>query len=574
MIALIIQIVIGAGAVMLYEGIRVTNVLSLPLVFCLYLLFTKAPVLSTKKDKYITFITAAIIDFLLFLHGTQVIHQYSFESVEKIIALLIMMIGAFIIIERILESLYVVATDRMIVVDNNEDVKKLGFIKPFLIILGCWLPFFLWLFPGNVTSDSTTQILQAISHSYSNHHPVFQTWLIQGVLMLTSIFTDSLNAVVAICIIVQSTFLAFVFAYVINTLSEFKVKKTICIGVLLYYAIMPYNIMMALNMWKDTLFSAGFLLLIVSLWKIGYTRNKMDLVFLFMGGILVCMLRNNGWYAFIVLFPIASIFLWGRRKDAIIVLAMIFAISLGIRGPIFDRLNVSNPNVVESLAIPMQQIANVITKEGRITASEICLISEVIEIERVPETYDVHVADPIKNLILEKGNTDFIVENKGDFLKLWLSIGLKNPGMYLEAFVNQTEGYYNPDIQRWQYTQGVWDTQMPIYSTPLLPLQICNFLKWYVSDWMYRIPLLGMLKSIGFFVWIMFILLGLCIIRKRYEIILIYFPLVLYWGTLLVATPVADEFRYIYCLFIAMPILIVASLLKTSIDYLKGNEKR
>ncbi len=574
MIRILVQIMLAAGAVMLYEGISVTNVLSLPLVLGLYLLLTKTPALSKKKDKNVTRITAAIINFLLLLHGTQVIHQYNFEGMEKTIALLIMMIGAFIIIERVLESLYAVANSGIIVIENNGDVKNLGFIKPFLIIMGCWLPFFLWLFPGNVTSDSTTQILQAINHNYSNHHPVFQTWLIQGVLLLTSLFTNNLQAVVAICIILQCVFLAFVFTYVVNTLSEFKVKTPICIGVLLYYAIMPYNIMMALNMWKDTLFSAGFLLLVVSLWRVVFFESKLDLAFLFIGGVLVCMLRNNGWYAFIMLFPIASIFLWRKRKEAIIVLAMVFAVSLGIRGPIFDRLNVSNPNVVESLAIPMQQIANVITKEGKMTVTEIGLISEVIEIDRVPETYDVHVADPIKNLILEKGNTDYIVENKGDFLKSWLSIGLKNPGMYLEAFVNQTEGYYNPDIQRWQYTQGVWDTQMPIYSTPLLPSPICKVLKWYVSDWMYMIPLLGLLKSIGFFVWIMFILLGLSIIRNRYEIILICAPLVLYWGTLLVATPVADEFRYIYCLFIAMPILIAVALSETRNDFLKGNEKK
>ncbi len=555
--------VLGAGAVMLYEGIRVTNALSLPLVLGVYLLLAKTPVLSVKKEKYVAYIVAAIIDFLLLLHGTQIIHNYNFEGMGKSISLIIMMTGAFIIIERTLEALYAVTYDNLTITECREDVKKTGFIKPLIIILACWTPFFLWLFPGNVTSDSTAQIIQAINHNYSNHHPVFQTWLIQGVLALTSNFTDSLNAVVAICIVLQCAFLAFVFAYVVKTFSEIRIKKPICIGILVYYAIMPYNIMMALNMWKDTLFSAGILLLVVSLWKILQTENKADLAFLFIGGILVCMLRNNGWYTFIAMLPIVVVFLWRKRKDAIVVLALTFAVSLGIRGPVFNALNVSAPNVVESLAIPMQQIANVITKDGNLTDTETDLISEVIEIDKVPDTYDSRVADPIKNLILAKGNTDYIVENKDAFLKLWLGLGLRNPGMYLEAYVNQTEGYYNPDVQRWQYTQGIWETQMPIYSTPLLPSPVCSILKWYVSDWMYKIPIVGMLKSIGFFVWILFILLGLSIIRKRYEMILICAPLVLYWGTLLVATPVADEFRYIYCLFIVMPILIVGTFSNT-----------
>ncbi len=548
--------VIACGAIMLYEGIRVTNILSLPLLFCIYALLNNTPRLDKKEDIWVARGVAAVLDAFLLLHGTQVLHRYELNTFEKLISLLVMLVGGFIIIERIVEIIYCLST-RITANKRKESYRPLGFIKVFMIILVCWLPFYLKFFPGNVTSDSTTQILQAIAHEYSNHHPVFQTWMIQGVLALTSLFTDSMNAAVATFIAFQCVFLALVYSYVVTTMFELNVKHSICVGILIYYAVMPYNIMMALNMWKDTLFSAGVLLVVLSSWRMLKLNTYSDMGLLFVGGLFTCMLRNNGLYSFLVFAPIAAVIFWKTKKCAVVVLVATIVMTYIIRGPIFAYYSVSEPNVVESIAIPMQQVACVVSQDVELSEEERKLISNVIDVSKIKETYDEHVVDPIKNLILERGNTEEIKEKKGEYFRLWLRLGMRNPGMYLKAFVDQTEGYYNPDIQRWQYTQGVWDTQMPIYSAPLLPNVICKALEWFVSDWLYYVPVLGMLKSMGFFVWLMFMLLGLCIIKKNYQALLLFAPLILYWGTIIVATPVYAEFRYVYCIFLVMPILIV-----------------
>ena len=551
---------VSVGAIMLYEGIRVTNSFSLLIVVGIFLLFTKTPNFEGKREKVIACLVATIIDSFLFLHGTQVLHTYELTVVEKILALLIMMIGAFFVIEKVLEIVYIFAANTS-VLGSSTTHKWPGYWQGVVVILVCWLPFYLWSFPGIVTSDSTTQIIQAINHNYSNHHPVLQTWVIQGVMAITSAFSDSLNTAVAFYIILQCIVLALIYAYVVSTLCDYKVKPIICYAVLLYFAIMPYNVMMSLNMWKDTLFSGGFLLFIICTWRIIQGSKGKDLLLLFLGGIILCMLRNNGWYAFIVSIPVIAVFFWKKRKDACFVLIAILISAAILRGPIFKKFNVLGPNIVESLSIPMQQIANVISNDKELTKEEEEIISAVVDIDKIKETYDCRYADYIKNLVLSKGNTDAIVNDKAGFFKAWLQIGLRNPGLYLQAFVNQTEGYYNPDIQRWQYTQGVWNTQMPIYSRSLLPEGIGAIFKWYVSDWLYRVPVIGIIKSIGFFVWIMFALLGLCIIKRKYSPVVLFVPLVIYWGTIVVATPVYAEFRYIYPLFVTMPVLILSIFL-------------
>lgn len=269
----------------------------------------------------------------------------------------------------------------------------------------------------------------------------------------------------------------------------------------------------------------------------------------------MCMFRNNGWYSFIVILPFTVFLMWKKRKDACATLLIILFSAIIIRNPLFSLCHVADPDIVESLSIPLQQVANTIYNDGEIKAEESELLSRIIDIDKVAEKYDCHCSDNIKNLIREKGNEEYLKKNKSDYFRLWVKLGIRHPGFYLQAFVNQTEGYYNPDIQRYQYVQGVWDTQMPIFNTPLLPEWICKILNFYVSDWLYYIPILGLIKSIGFHVWILFALFGYILQKRDYAKAILLLPLFACWGTLIIATPVYAEFRYIYSLILCLPIL-------------------
>lgn len=557
-ILLACKTILASASLMLLEGIRVTDVLSLLFVVSFWLLFRKEWDYD-RREKTVVGVTAAVITFFVFLHGTQVLHDYELTSIGKGICLLTILIGTWLLANHIIAFAYSFLKDKGINVPKSLEIPRRKWLLYWLIMLACQIPFYLCFFPGSVISDSTHQILQAMRHSYSNHHPVVQTWMIQGVLWIVSRFTDSLNALVATYVALQEICVTAIYTYIVYIMYRMKVKKSALIIAYVYFALMPFNVMMSDNMWKDTLFSAAFALLIAVLWKALKEDDLADALLIVLSGFAVCMFRNNGWYAYIASLPFLLVLFW-KKKRVVVSLVAVVAISVLFRGPIFKAFNVSSPTIAESLSIPLQQIGNVIVKGGELSPEERLMLEQAIEIDKVEDAYDPRCSDPMKDLLNAKESGRYVTDNKVGFLKLWMNLGIRYPGFYLEAFVNQTEGYYNPDIQRYQYTQGVWATQMPIQNTPLLPDSVCRAIKWYISDWAYKLPALGMLKSIGFYVWIFFGLAGLCIFKRDYKKTIIFLPMALYWGTLIIATPVYAEFRYIYALFLCMPIYLVASI--------------
>ncbi len=554
---------IGTAAIMLVASIGVTNILSLPIFIGLIFLFFAPIGFNQKRDVIISYITAAVIGFMAFLGGTQILHKYNLSTFEKIISLVTILAGAILIIQRMLEILYIKASQLSVMANANEN-KHFLFVKRYLIMVAFQVPIYLCYFPGSVISDSTHQILQAITGKYTNHHPVLQTWMIRVIYKIVSLFTTELNVTVAVFIAIQELLIALIFTYAVFTLYEMGVRKAVYNALFGFLAIMPYNVMMADNMWKDSFFSACLLLFVICEWRILHFDKQRDYVLLFLSGIIVCMFRNNGWYAFLLALPFGLIYFWRKKRKVCAVYVLVVVSSLLIRGPIFNAFNVEPPKITESLSIPVQQIANVISKKADLTDEEIEKISLIVDMDKVATDYDPQSYDYVKWLLNEKDNLQYLQDNALDYFKLWAKLGVRYPGMYLQAFVSQIEGYINPDVQRWQYTQGVWETDMSIYNNPLLPTFIRTGIKLYVSDWLYYIPILGMLKSIGFFAWLMITTMGFCAYRNNYHRLLLFIPVFACWLTLLMATPVYAEFRYVWWLFISMPFLIVFSLYPTN----------
>ena len=76
-----------------------------------------------------------------------------------------------------------------------------------------------------------------------------------------------------------------------------------------------------------------------------------------------------------------------------------------------------------------------------------------------------------------------------------------------------------------------------------------------------NLPILSMIFSIGAQFWLIVILLGFQIYKRRYKNILIYIPILVLWLTC-VASPVYNEFRYAYPIFTTLPIDICLSFMQ------------
>lgn len=563
---------LSASAISIISAWQTSNIITGILVIVLYYFYrSRKP--EKKNDAGIirmSMIVGIIWALFMTLKGLECFDNYpSIGIIGKISIVCCILVGFSVLFFYLIHYLY--GTMQLLTIQRSSDNRKIATYKVFLIcfivILLCWLPYYFAYFPGAVISDSCDQINQALTGNYSNHHPVVQTWMIQGVIHIGMQLFGDLNASVALYCVLQMLVLAAIYAYTVSMFYQCHIRIFICILILGFYAVIPYNVMFSINMWKDTAFSAFVLLFSLILWKIlKEPREKRrlitmgELVLLLVSGLGICLFRNNGFYAFLLVLPFVCIICHKKYKQVVVTMVAIFTITLLVKGPVFDYFQVASADLIESLSIPAQQIARVVSDDLELSDEQSTLLNQIIDLDKVADTYDERISDPIKNLVRSYGKQEYLEEHKTEYLRLWLEIGLQYPFQYIRAYSNQTEGYWNPDVQRWVYVEDVFDTQLGIYEQPLLSKNTAQQLKWIAWDTYQEIPIYGILWSIGAAVWLAIFLAGYCYATGKKREICIFLPMAALWGTIMLATPVYAEFRYIYAIFLCTPLYLVASV--------------
>lgn len=97
-----------------------------------------------------------------------------------------------------------------------------------LVCLLCWLPYFLYEYPGIMSPDSINQFEQVVSMKpWSNHHPVAHTLCLDFFYHIGRSFTTDINAAISCYTIAQMLlFMAFCIAVLIHTLEQYCVPQT------------------------------------------------------------------------------------------------------------------------------------------------------------------------------------------------------------------------------------------------------------------------------------------------------------------------------------------------------------
>lgn len=199
-----------------------------------------------------------------------------------------------------------------------------------------------------------------------------------------------------------------------------------------------------------------------------------------------------------------------------------------------------------------------LTDGKELTEDQKELLSQVVDIDEVPNHYTGWLSDPIKELVRYKGNQELIQTQEKDFITLYVQMGLKYPLEYLKAWIDQTRGYWNGGYEFWTWGKNVVQNDLDIFTDGHSG-RITSGLDWYLNIWKTS-PILVLAVCIGFHVWIMIFCLYTAAMKKNRAALFVSLPILMVWGTLLIATPVFSEFRYIYALFCAMPLMVTAAL--------------
>lgn len=449
----------------------------------------------------------------------------------------------------------------------------------FLLCILCWLPYFLYQYPGIMTPDSIVQFEQVLGiNPYSNHHPWMHTLLIKLLYTIGYQLTGSMLAALSFYTFFQMCLLAFSVSYFINTLKLCRINPYICIVCTLFYALIPYHGVYSVTLWKDIPFAAAVLCFGCALIRLALTLNipsagaiasslhgciqqGINWSVYILSGLMLCLFRSNGWYAFLLCFPFLLIYFRKKAKIMFPVLFGIVGTALIIKVPVMNAFGVTQPDFIESLSIPTQQISAVLCNDRELLPEELELIENVIDLTYIKELYNPYFADNMKELV-RAGNQSYLETHKSEFFKLWLHLGLRYPGDHLTAYIRQTYGYWYPDsFYPVADAEGISATSLGVSHTPLIrgPLVVKG--KEIAVKLGGMLPLYGILWSMGAACWVLIFCIGNALIRGEKAKLILYLPSMALLLTVLIATPVATEFRYVYFLVFSLPFYLITTLM-------------
>lgn len=213
------------------------------------------------------------------------------------------------------------------------------------------------------------------------------------------------------------------FFYIIVTLYQMKIPVKVILACWLWYVIMPFHMLYSFAMWKDIMFGGFVAIFVVSVFKIYKKVDnsvRSDQVFLVIGSVGTYLFRSNGWFVYL-LSLLFFVFLFGEdpnRKKMKFLLLAVTILTFILKYPVLEYFNVSQPDAIEYLSVPAQQIARVVRDCDDIREEHRELLNNIVDVERIPETYVWNISDPIKYLVRERGNQGYLVEHKSEFLLL------------------------------------------------------------------------------------------------------------------------------------------------------------
>lgn len=508
-------------------------------------------------------VTAGVLG-AVFAVATVVANYFLFEPIYSLLNwfnIVCSLAGGFFLAYHVL----LCGINRLPLSINTDTVRRKHSVVFFLL---CWgsiggvflLYLFFTAYPGYLTTDSINSLTQIRTGVYLNNNPYWYTVLIRFFIQLGEGLFRDINAAVACYSTSQILILSACFAYGLVTLYQAGIPMWCIAATYVVYTFLPYNLAYSVTMWKDILFGASALLIVASLYrilkKIGRSGLLNYLVFV-IGAIGFCLMRTNGWYAYLVTSVLVWLLYWRRNRRLCIVMLVVLILCWILINPVLSALNVGETDFVETLSVPLQQIARVIANGCLLAPEDEAFLAQIFDLKLVAERYSPEIVDPIKFETFQWTGKDFLKDNFGEFIRVWLRIGVQYPGEYLKAWVELTKGFWNGGYYFWIYltttfpdTSGIGGFVM---DNPINDLFAALF------RYMEKPVILRPLYSIGLHAWIVVACCFVCAAKKRREFILTIPVLVLLAG-LWIGTPVYAEYRYAYPMFTSCPIILLASM--------------
>lgn len=272
------------------------------------------------------------------------------------------------------------------------------------ILLVCWLPVFLSLFPGAFAYDASDEWEQVARWELTSHHPVAHVLWAGGLVEGMHALIGSYNVGIALYSLMQMLLLAYVFASVIRFMREMGLPAGFGMAALAFYGLSPTVQLFTISTTKDVPFSAALLMFFMYTVQF-YCRRE-----LFAGSrkrwlafglwaFLSMIFRNNGVYVVALTLAVIMADCLRRRcqRKQFAALLAVMGLLYGIyTGPVYWMLDIEAGGIQEMLSVPIQQMARVHKYEyDALEQIDLELLYQVIPKEDL-DAYRSTVSDPVK----------------------------------------------------------------------------------------------------------------------------------------------------------------------------------
>ncbi|QAT50272.1 hypothetical protein EQM14_11150 [Caproiciproducens sp. NJN-50] len=482
--------------------------------------------------------------------------------------------GAALLLTVLIELLFVKMEKSLSVPPRFPMAGTRSFLLQWALIFLCWLPCFFAIYPGVYAYDGPIQLAQSLAndHVLVAQHPIVHTLYLDACFSAGLRFFGTNNAGMAIYSISQMLILSAALSFCCRVLARRGAPLVLRAAALLYFALFPMNPVLAMSTTKDTPFAAALLVFILAVWDLSenpgaFFSSPLRPFLFFLSACAMFLLRNNGAYLFALSIPVWILLLRGHRVGISLLCAACLAFYAVFTGPVYSLLHVIPGDFHEALSIPAQQLARSVIDHGdELTPDELQTVFRMIP-EKQLRGYAPRFADPVKNAF----QTKYVLNNKKKCLNTWISIGLKCPDSYTNAFLCNSLGFWDPDVD---YQSGWAQNPFPyveFQNKPNLPpdwfpVTRHSFLpgldRFYESvatgRAVDRVPVLSLLISPALPFWVLAWSTAFCVFRKQYSSLIALAPLFAFWITLLLSPVVL--LRYAFPFQICMPVMTALAL--------------
>lgn len=313
----------------------------------------------------------------------------------------------------------------------------------FLLFLLCYGAVMLAFYPGILNYDFEFEISQFLTGEYLAMHPVFHSMLTGVLYSLGNALGGSMTAGAAVYSAVQLASLAAMYAGVCCFVQK-RVPAPVTVFLAACFAFLPFHGILAVSTVKDAYFSGLCALLCVQLWSIAespsaFFSSARRAILLVLTCLFMALVRHNAVFAYVPACVVLFMEGRGQRRRAALLCAALLAVCLGVPRVLETAVDAEETPDSELMSIPCQQLMRT-AEYADLSAEEYEALNDWFSGQTF--RYRPHSADPAKG-----GNFNYAryQQDPGAFWSTYFSYAARYPVIYLEAFLQNCAGLWNPD---------------------------------------------------------------------------------------------------------------------------------